>query len=401
MTKKRLKIILVPVVVVLMFLFFVGTINAATCTDHDVWGWAWSENIGWISFSCRDTMDIGVGVDYGVDIDGAGIFSGYAWSENIGWISFNVDELNGCPSGTCNASINSGTGVVSGWARALANGGGWDGWIKLSGTWANGVILNSTPDPSEFEGWAWGSDVVGWISFNSITGGGATPYAVMTNFFANSPPIAAITCNPSCTIYETEVLVLENNSTDPENNIVESEWATESQATPGYTVHYSCVVDPILCDFTPQTYVGLGDFRARLIVKDAGALSDTATINFSILRDASAGFRCSLDNLIWNDCDTIVSISEELVYFIDNQDIDSNEYSQASQGEVIISRTWQRSGDASPFSDANNQNPFVMATLPSMDITLDIVDSAGRTSSRTHTIGVEMPLPDWREIAPF
>jgi len=48
--------------------------------NDNVWGWAWSENIGWISFN---------GVNYGVNIDPAsGDFSGYAWSENIGWIKF-------------------------------------------------------------------------------------------------------------------------------------------------------------------------------------------------------------------------------------------------------------------------------------------------------------------------
>lgn len=54
--------------------------------DDNVSGYAWSENIGWISFNSTSS---GGGIDYGVDVDiSTGDFSGYAWSENIGWISF-------------------------------------------------------------------------------------------------------------------------------------------------------------------------------------------------------------------------------------------------------------------------------------------------------------------------
>ena len=106
-------------------------------------------------------------------------FSGGAWSENIGWISFNKDDVDDCPEGSCEAVIDLETGEVSGWARALApvgdsEAGGWDGWIRLKGTaqdgGAYGVLLDSSNFSlngySEFRDWAWGSDVVGWVSFN-------------------------------------------------------------------------------------------------------------------------------------------------------------------------------------------------------------------------------------------
>ena len=97
-------------------------------------GWAWSDNIGWISFS---------GPLYNVAVNsGTGEFSGYAWSDNIGWISFNATDVSGCPSGSCAPNLNMATGIVTGWARACAGtnngnwtGGcrtvGWDGWISL------------------------------------------------------------------------------------------------------------------------------------------------------------------------------------------------------------------------------------------------------------------------------
>jgi hypothetical protein len=395
--------------------------EARAGAGENVYGWAWSENIGWISFN---NTSGGGAVSYGVNIDAGGNLSGYAWSENIGWISFNAGDLAGCPIAPCAATIDLGSGLVAGWARALApvgrplsETGGWDGWIRLSGTWANGVILNFVPDPSEFESWAWGGDdndeeaVIGWISFNNVSGGGATDYEVSTGLVVvppNTAPTAAISCqdcvgNPlvPCQAYEGENLCLINQSSDPESNITQSEWAT-SEPPGGYTDWTICV----LCDFTPQSWQGTayGDYVARLIITDSGGLSDTATRNFTILRDASAGFRCSLDNLVWEDCDTITPIAGELVYFVDDQSVDANEYSQASQGGgAIVSREWRRNGAV--FSAGNNQNPSVIALAPSMDITLYITDSAfpsARTDTALHAIGsVLLDLPTWQEVTPF
>jgi len=127
--------------------------------SHNVSGWAWSENIGWISFN---NISGGGTIDYGVNIDGAGNFSGCAWSENIGWISFNQTDLTGCPQGSCMAQLNTETRQISGWARALANNSGWDGWISLNGTNYN---LSVNGESGEFEGWTWGSNVIGWLRF--------------------------------------------------------------------------------------------------------------------------------------------------------------------------------------------------------------------------------------------
>lgn len=141
-------------------------------SPHNLSGYAWSDNIGWVSFNCSDLGTCGA-VDYGVDIDANGILSGYAWSDNVGWVSFNSSDLTGCPSGTCNAKLNSGTGVLSGWIKALAaDGNGWDGWISLSGSNPDyGPTLNTTdPNNQIFEGYAWGDEVVGWVKFDPWTG---------------------------------------------------------------------------------------------------------------------------------------------------------------------------------------------------------------------------------------
>ncbi len=120
-------------------------------------GWAWSENIGWISFNSTNQ---GGGANYGVTVASNGRLSGYAWSENIGWLTFNQNDLSGCPKAPCQANFDDNSGQVTGWARALANGGGWDGWISLSGS-NYGVTVSQC----DWDGYAWGSDVTGWIHF--------------------------------------------------------------------------------------------------------------------------------------------------------------------------------------------------------------------------------------------
>lgn len=126
-------------------------------------GYAWSDNIGWVSLS---------GSNYGLALDNNGKLSGYAWSDNIGWITANESELTGCPSNPCRAKLNG--NAFSGWLRALSNGGGWDGWISLSG---NSPSYGVTQDQSTaaLSGYAWGSDVVGWLDFSQASGPTCTP----------------------------------------------------------------------------------------------------------------------------------------------------------------------------------------------------------------------------------
>jgi hypothetical protein len=193
----------------LLFLLFLGFLTFSLFvhlemdkvkagSGDNVYDYAWSENIGWISFNNNSG---GGSTDYGVNIDEAtGLFSGYAWSENIGWISFNQADLSGCPSGVCEARVdlNSSNNLygVSGWARALAgkaSDDGWDGWIKLNGN-NYGVVIDNSVSPAEFKGWAWSDAVIGWINFNcnnpeSENHCSVSDYSVKTTMSFNSPPI--------------------------------------------------------------------------------------------------------------------------------------------------------------------------------------------------------------------
>lgn len=137
------------------------TDNVGASNEDDISGFAWSDNIGWISFNCTDTSSCS-NVNYGVSISDVGVLAGFAWSDNIGWISFNENDLENCPEEPCRALFDS-VGF-SGWARALSHGGGWDGWVSLSGVDPSyGIIINNE---NKFEGFAWGAGIVGWLQFN-------------------------------------------------------------------------------------------------------------------------------------------------------------------------------------------------------------------------------------------
>ena len=121
-------------------------------------GYAWSDNIGWV--------DMG-----NVVIDPLnGNISGYAWSDNIGWVSFNNSDVSSCPiSPNCSPKLTS-TGI-SGFAKALSGGstgsGGWDGYIELDISPDENLVRRTSS--RDFAGYAWGSDVVGWLDVGGVT----------------------------------------------------------------------------------------------------------------------------------------------------------------------------------------------------------------------------------------
>ena len=169
--------------VIIGVLAFGGVISfqdAVAESSDNVSGFAWSENIGWISFNCRNqelSEPRCASTDYGVNIEDDGDFTGYAWSEHIGWVDF-------APSGPYpnnpqySVRTDTADGQLTGWARALNYGSGWDGWIK---------IYSASIDTSTgvFSGWAWGSDVVGWVD---LAGSGD---GMETTFPFNHDPVVS------------------------------------------------------------------------------------------------------------------------------------------------------------------------------------------------------------------
>ena len=134
----------------------------------NVTGWLWggsddgagnNTGVGWISVN---------NTNYGVSIPSSnGAVSGYAWSENIGWISFNSGDLAGCVGAS--GARREGD-FLKGWARIMsipqagANAGGWLGCISLSGSNYGVQISKMLGVGSGSHTYAW-SDELGWIDF--------------------------------------------------------------------------------------------------------------------------------------------------------------------------------------------------------------------------------------------
>ena len=164
-----------------LFVFTASVFVAPTAHAQNIntlTGWAWSSNIGWMSFS---------GSGYGVTLDmSTGALTGYAWAGNIGWIKFG--GLSNFPTGSsaagtvaADAHVDFTSGAVTGWAMACAgtqnaapnqslpgdcssmNGrADGDGWLSLSGT---GYGITYSPSGA-FSGYMWGG-MTGWASWNA------------------------------------------------------------------------------------------------------------------------------------------------------------------------------------------------------------------------------------------
>lgn len=198
-SKKTLSIVLSAVFALALFASF-NVLRADTNSNTS--GYLWSSNIGWVKMNDCEDPDNGAtcsGGSYGVNIPATnGPITGYAWSSNIGWITFNSAgcPLSGCTPGARITWNGDGTGTISGWARAcsvFASGcsgevkgsaylGTWDGFIALDAASAgtSGWGLTVGQDDS-IGGYAWGSNVIGWIKSINATIGSAFTVQLAAN----------------------------------------------------------------------------------------------------------------------------------------------------------------------------------------------------------------------------
>lgn len=159
--RSRKIIVLAILGVVIIGLVLVYNDRIFASEGDAVYGWAWSDNIGWISFNSLNPAS-GGSASYGVDIDwDTGYFSGFTWSENIGWIDFG--PLEGYPKGPLyQVRYLPASGNLKGWARIVSLKPEGTGWISMRGP-GYGVSIDEAGD---FQGYAWSEDF-GWISFNN------------------------------------------------------------------------------------------------------------------------------------------------------------------------------------------------------------------------------------------
>lgn len=122
-------------------------------------GWAWNENIGWISF-CGNTSS-GSGIDggcpasptYQVSIDTlTGDFNGWAWNDVVGWISFNCN--NGGIGNTCSVSS-----------------------YRVNTSWRGDPPVTATLTSSTFD-----TKISGGVALNTIMYQGSQPGGTLVRF---------------------------------------------------------------------------------------------------------------------------------------------------------------------------------------------------------------------------
>jgi len=205
-----------------------GTSEAKAGSEHNVYGWAWSENIGWISFSPAGSYPETPN------------YSAYADLPGLGQI---------CPGGAA------GDYKVCGWARACSvfnsgcsgtlntNRGDWDGWIKLYN-----ISIDTTSNPAQFHNWAWGGNtdndtmksVIGWVSFNCAEGGncGTYNYKVVTTLSISVDGVCGTaTTPPTIYVYDGSTTPISTNlclaGTPPSTNPI-------LPAAAGSTVTWIC-----------------------------------------------------------------------------------------------------------------------------------------------------------------
>lgn len=437
----------------LIFIFFFFAQGAKAGSSDNVSGFAWSENIGWVSFNSEndhdpDTPGVQTSpIEYGIEIDNVtGVFSGFAWSDKIGWIKFDPagPYPSDPPDDDHSVELKLSNNKVSGWARACAgaanpdctggtnpDSGDWDGWIKMRGTGPGyGVVYN--PSTGEFEGWAWGSEVVGWLSFNHKD---CDPDE---NGFTNDPPcppggepisdyavVANINQPPSASNLDVVGNYADSNNiclSPPDHTF---SWTFSDSEDGTSQTSYELQADNDSDFSSPEVDVSGASATSKLIIVATSPTTDQLGYNQTDVYWRLKVFDSSGDDSGWISPNpsqspfntaphlyptsdfTFVPIQpseEEEITFTENTvcfDINNNEIDcPPAAGNYSWDFDYE---DAPPFTpDAAGQ--VVTNTYEdtnSHTVALDVTDAEDQTCRAVKSIQPKSPLPKFREISPM
>jgi hypothetical protein len=446
-------------------------------SSDNVFGFAWAwaprtmpleeSGLGWISFNStncdsnpEDGLSDGIPAgcplagtpmsSYGVNIESDGNLAGYAYYDmddpntperEVGWIDFDYSgPYPSCPASTCpDGSPNYSARVdltgawdgdetkkpVTGWAKALGNGGGWDGWIlfgPINKTGVNyGTHINTAT--GEFYGWAWGENVMGWISLNcdNPEGGSvcsASDYKVETNFsFPSVGPTASdLNVDPNSTSY-CGFTIKEGhigvgwlyNGDDPQEEYQIQVATNSSFGAPIIDKFISQTIDPgsrgtsgfdvLPSPGSGELEVGYNDtYWCRVKVKDNQGVWSSGWSN-------SITFSTPQHAYPWPDFDWTPKkvVIDEPVEMINNSkcfDINNNE-------TPCSSWHWTIPADAIfvATSTAADFEPHIQfSSIGNNSVTLRAYDSslgADGYCDITKLVEVRLTLLDWEEISPY
>jgi hypothetical protein len=230
----------------LLFLF--GAVSQVQAGNTDLTGWAWSSNIGWVSFNCSNHS---CAVPYKVTVStttgsSVGTLSGYAWSPNIGWIKFGpgdathptptVDMVTGAVTGDIRACA----GTVNKDCNSADRTDGWDGWAKLSDNSSPYYPTNRAdgsggltyvPADGTFVGKGWGGMNIGWFSF--LTNITASRVCVGVCGPSGKAPTVTIVANPGLVVPGGESLLSWTTGNNPTSCTASGSWSGSPEKSGG------------------------------------------------------------------------------------------------------------------------------------------------------------------------
>lgn len=361
-----------------------------------------AEGAGWVRFN---------GANYGVYVEnGTGMFSGYAWTSNLGWLSFNVGELVGCPTAPCEAKLNA-DNTVSGWARFLAGNppeGGWDGWVRLSASPTYGVTYD--PSTGNFLGWAWGSQVGGWMSWNCANQGvcAQSAYGITDGGVTINPNPPDSPSDPDTPGSGTPDIAEVDQCTAPLSYNLR--WAFTDPDVGDSQSAYQIQIDDTAAFTTPPALVydsGKITSASEQFTLPGGILSYNSTYYWRV-RVWDDG-----DNMSqWGNGDNITTPNHAYptANFSWNppapsmlEAVDFTDLSGAAPSYAIDSWAWTFQ-DGTP-GTASIQNPLDVAFATGSQtklVTLVVSDNSGQnfTCGTSRNILFKPPLPDFREVVP-
>ncbi len=385
---------------------FVGN-QAEAGAGENVSGWAWSETIGWISLN---NTTGGEAVSYGAHIDPmTGNMSGYAWSENVGWIKFNpAGPFPSVPN--YSAKLNPANGDASGWVRACAgavnadcsggtslDSGGWDGWIKLrkdaGDTGADYGVSLAIP-AGEFHGWAWGGDVIGWVSFNCTEPGScaSSSYKVSTlpNIFNTPPQATGLSTNSSSANYCGFVfppIVVSWQFTDPGDSQSAYQVQIDNNSDFSSPEKDSGKVVSSFFQYAPYQLSYNTTYYWRVKVWDSQNAASAFTTGPSF---ATAAHQYPTSDFAWSPLNPGI-----------NENTDFTDTSQVYGGASKSSWLWTFQSGIPASSTQQNPKNVKFTSLGPQQVTQRITDSSGFSCTGTKTVIISLPFPGWQEISPF
>lgn len=242
---------------------------------------------------------------------------------------------------------------------------------------------------------------------------------------ANQSPQALFSCDASlcgagsssanCIGYQSCPFKLNNLSSDPNGNddIQSTLWTSKDKITGAVRDTLNCSLSNLLCDYSLPATLSPKIYNVEIKVTDSSNVSDTFNKDVTIRRDITADFVCSIDNTLWQACDSATfKVAKGIkVYFHDNlADSVLSSFGLAGKKSVvsegadrITKRVWTKDGvvfsTCQNGAGCTNSNPFTK--IESTEVKLEIEDNLGRTAAASFEIKTKLPLPEWEEIPPL